>query len=833
MARLLGLGPLRLDIDAGALTHGDRVLPLGRRGVALLHALATQAGQYVSKARLMEAVWPGLIVGDNNLTVQIAAIRRVLSEVAGGEAWIETLARRGYRYIGPAALDEAPPGPGGRIAREQPALVGRHRELEAVTDLLAQHRLLTLTGPGGIGKTRLAQALAADPPGDFPDGVFTAFLDSVTDAALVPSVLARVLHVNEGAESLADTLARHVARRRMLIVLDNCEHVAPAASHLATALLAASEGLRIVATSREPLRAAEEHRYEVPPLALPQEGAAGNAILAADAVRLFVARARAQRADLALTPGRIATLATICSRLDGLPLAIELAAARVRSLSLEQIVERIDDRFRLLTGGTGARMSRQQTLRATLDWSYDLLAMDECVVLRRVAVFEGGFDLDAAGAVASDDELDAHAVVDVVQRLVQRSLVVREQRAAGERYRLLETTRAYAREKLGEADEAGSVRARHAAHYERFFAPAPGDWSHLPDARWMDRYLPELDNARAAVAFSYTAEGSAATGVALTATSHRLWRLYALRMESRERLDAALARIGPDTPPGIVGALWAWVGNWWDANTPQGMLEATERAVRAFEQAGDIDAKLDAAFFRIHLLSLTGHFDAARDAIAALPPFDEASLSPRTACSWNSAQGYFHVLTGNRVGGIGFMERALAIARAHGFERITIQLLANIADVAWTENDSLRAEAHVREGLALAPRLPMPSEAVITCQFNLIGLLVERKELGEALDVARRCNAFRNDMAVAWQGIDHLALRCALGGRLEDAVRLAGYADARHAAMSARRQPNEGRARDRLGTLLHGGIDPDRRAALLAEGALLSDDAACALALAG
>src|SRR5271154_7415659 len=350
------------------------------------------------------------------------------------------------------------------------SFVGREEELPQLRGLLAENRLVTLTGAGGGGKNRLATQIAAQLAGEFGDGVRYVDLAPITDPGLVPVTMARALGLpDQPGRSTMDTLTRFVADRHMLVVLDNCEHLLDASAALVEALLGAAPRLTLLATSREPIGVAGELSWRVPSLPLADK-----------AIELFSDRARHARHEFAVTDDNVAAVGEICRRLDGLPLAIELAAARVRALSLTEILETLHDRFRLLTGGGRTAVPRQQTLRASVDWSHALLSEPERMLFRRLAVFFGGFDLDAAQAIAGSSDMPRYQVIDMLTLLVDKSLVVADERRGRTRYRLLETVRQYASEKLGESGEAGDVRTRHRDHYTSMAAlldgPASSDY---------------------------------------------------------------------------------------------------------------------------------------------------------------------------------------------------------------------------------------------------------------------------------------------------------------------------------------------------------------------
>jgi predicted ATPase/class 3 adenylate cyclase len=353
--------------------------------------------------------------------------------------------------------------------------VGREQELDELRSTLRSARLVTLTGTGGSGKTRLALQVAADLLEAHPDGTWFVELAGTAEPALVPRMVSSTIGIREQqGRLLLDTLVHHLATQATLLVLDNCEHLLEACAALADRLLRSCARLTILATSREPLEITGEAVCRVPPLAVPAAALApgAEAVAAFEAVQLFVDRAVAAEPRFSLTDANAAAVAAICRRLAGIPLALELAAARLQALTVEQLRDRLEDRFRLLTGGSRTALPRQRTLRATVDWSHDLLTEPEQILLRRLTVFAGGFSLDAAEQVYSDRQVAPEDVLDLLTRLVDRSLVLLETGHASGRYRLLETIREYALEKLGAAGEEPELRQRHLTYCIGFAEPA-------------------------------------------------------------------------------------------------------------------------------------------------------------------------------------------------------------------------------------------------------------------------------------------------------------------------------------------------------------------------
>jgi len=434
-----------------------------------------------------------------------------------------------------------------RLPTQLTSFIGRQAEIKGIRAALGDNRLVTLTGAGGAGKTRLAVQIAANTSTEFADGVWYVDLAPITDPEVIPVTVARALGLPDhpGLPTM-DVLLRFIRDRQMLMLLDNCEHLLDASAEMITGLLAACPALTLLTTSREPIGVAGEVSWRVPSLSLTDE-----------AIELFSDRARRTKPEFRVTAANAETVTEICRRLDGLPLAIELAAARVRALSPNEILDSLHDTFRLLTGGARTAVRRQQTLRASVDWSHALLSEPEQVLFRQLAVFLGGFDLDAAQAVAGGGEVERYQVLDQLTLLVDKSLVVAEDSLHGTRYRLLETVRQYAQEKLGESREGDAVRARHRDHYTAMAAllGALADGDH---ERRIERADAEMDNLRAAFAWS---RESSDTELSLTLASalQPLWLTRGRIQEGLKWLGAALADDSPESANTSAARVWASV----------------------------------------------------------------------------------------------------------------------------------------------------------------------------------------------------------------------------------------------------------------------------------
>lgn len=467
----LVFGRFRFIIPSRELSADGIPIALGSRAREVLSVLIEARGELVTKDELLSRVWPTTIVEENNLQFQISSLRKALGP---DRDLIRTVSGRGYRFVAEVAV-EGPrtrrdpdervfDQPGATIIELHPALsagclpapasdlVGRETHLLDLSALVAANRLVTLVGAGGIGKTRLAIEVARRLQPTF-DGVWVAKLGALSDAGLVPGAVASAIGL--GGETISPArLAASLGARPRLLVLDNCEHVVDAAASIAETLLHACASLRVIATSREPLRAEGEWVYRAPPLDVPPEGEEDlEAVLQHSAARLFIERMRAAAPAICLGPSVATATTTICRRLDGIPLAIELAAARAATLGVEALAARLDDRLSLLTDGRRTAPARHQTLRATLDWSHALLSQPERVVMRRLAVFAGDFTMEAAALASGFGEIGAAEALQCLASLVAKSLVAADLGGPAPRYRLLETMRAYAMDKLTECGE--------------------------------------------------------------------------------------------------------------------------------------------------------------------------------------------------------------------------------------------------------------------------------------------------------------------------------------------------------------------------------------------
>jgi len=647
----VGFGRFRVLPHRRELLVDGQPAKLGGRAFDILLALIEARGAVVSKNALMARVWPGRVVEENNLQSHISALRAALGR---DREVIRTVSGRGYQFVGeilalPEGGDDraslgpkaADPGalPPTNVPEPVSELIGREDELAEVVNLMGAHRLVTLTGAGGIGKTRLAVALARELRPHFADGVAAA------------------VGLELGGEASVQNVAQRLAGRRLLLVLDTCEHVIEIAASMAEAALGAGPELRILATSRELLKAEGEWVYPVSPLAVPTAEVEQGDFVEYGAIRLFLERARAANPRFAPDRPLVELIAAICRRLDGIPLAIELAAARASALGVEGIAARLDDRFHLLTGGKRTALPRHQTLRATLDWSYELLTEPERVILRRLAVFAGPFSLEAATAVAADPETELASVVENLASLVMKSLVTTEGDGAVARYRLLDTTRAYATEKLDESGQRDSLGGRHAEYYRDVFERAETEVLARPASEWLADYAPEIDNLRSALDWAFSPHGGdVSVGIALTAAAVPLWVYLSLVDECRRRVERALTA--------LVAAARS------DACLEMKLQAALGESLR---QVGGAVTEMESAWTRtLELAKGTGNVDYELRALVGLWMFrDQGSLAlarqfaagaktPADRLIGDQMIGHSYFIQGNQSSARRHLERAIA-----------------------------------------------------------------------------------------------------------------------------------------------------------------------------
>jgi predicted ATPase/DNA-binding CsgD family transcriptional regulator len=713
--------------------------------------------------------------------------------------WAERLGSTSTRSLGlVATLDGV-----NNLPAQVSSFIGRGAELAAVRVLVAGSRLVTLTGAGGAGKTRLALRVAAGLADGAGDGVWFADLAPLRDPDLVAVTVADVLGVRqEPSRPVLDTLVEAIGGRSLLVLLDNCEHLIGACAKLADALLRGCPNLALLATSREPLGIGGEYVYRVPSLGLPGDGDQPAAIRASEAVRLLADRAAAQGVPLAPDEEGAEVAGRICRRLDGIPLAIELAAARLRMLPAGELETRLDERFAILTGGSRAGLARQQTLRAMVDWSWELLNPAERAVLARLSTFAGGFGLAAAEAVAAGPDVPAAEVAGLLGALVDKSLVQFGDAGAGPgRYRLLETVRQYA---AGRLDAPGPAEAQAArlAHRDYYLALAEAAAPHLmaPDqAAWLDRLDAELGNLRTAIAFSLT-QPDLEPGLQLAASLRVFWGIRGHAAEGsdvlRALLDAPAAR-GATLPRAraldTAAHLLQQTGDYATAG------DYCEEALAIARAAGDERLIAELLHERAWLLVRHGQPGAAlpliEQGLGLARRLGELHLTVRLV----SARGYAANVEGDHAGAARDAAEALRLSRQAGDRLQAGTMLTNLSDIELAAGDLDAARRHLAEALDIARSLNARVSAVIaTFNLGLAEYLSGSPDaagalFAESLDLARRMG-MRRHYAYALIG---LALAGRGGADPGWSARLHGAADQALADLGHALAPLEGRLADR------------------------------------
>jgi predicted ATPase/DNA-binding winged helix-turn-helix (wHTH) protein len=783
----LCFGHFELHPAERVLRVNGEPVTVGSRAFDLLLALAQRHERLVTKQELLDLVWPGLVVEEHNVATQVSTLRKLL-----GAGAITTLPGYGYRLTvqrnaapagaaAPGPPQGEPPAPRHNLPVPRTRFIGRESALADLARLLPSTRLLTLTGIGGCGKTRLALQLAQQQRSAFAGGTWFVDLAPLKDGDRVAATCAAVLGLpDEGDKPLVDRLRERLAASPTLLVLDNCEHVIDGAAALVEALLAADHPTEttvpttIVATSREGLGVAGEQIYPVRSLSLPATADLA-AVQAAEAVRIFVDRAQLALPDFVIGIDNAWPIVEICRRLDGIALAIELAAARVTMLPLAEIATRLDDRFRLLTGGSRA-LPRHQTLQAAMQWSYELLAAAEQRMLRQMAVFADGWALQSAAQVAQTaDEYEALALLTVLH---DKSLLVvdREVRDGRPRYRMLETVRQYALERLNACGEGEAARGRHVACFVAMAEEADSQVRGPDQDLWMSRFKQEHENLVAALTWCCEGPLDPQAGLRLAAATGYYWGWNSV--ELGDRLTRAALEHDPAAAP-----------------TP-----AREGTLRALARLSEFRGRFDEAL----------HF--AQQALAVA-----RQLAAPHPLAWALNA------VGSALGAAGHIERALlaeqealALARQLHDDVLLFTLLNNTATHQQRAGHSEAAELSYREALELARRHVGRVGRVVLLD-NLIRLLVARGELDEARQFAIECLPLARDEKVSVDLLEATIGLAARHGEHAVAARFWGAADRQLLAWGYRHEPGE---LEHLAPLLEG----SRRA--LGDGAFAAAEAA-------
>jgi len=784
----ISFGPYRLLAAQRLLLEGDTPVRLGSRAFDTLAALVGRAGEVVGTEELIARVWPQTFVEESNLKVQVSALRRALGDGHAGNRYIVTVPGRGYNFVAPVNLEEPPRAslpptiaPAGvhNLPLAVTRMIGREETVTALISRLSRQRLVTILGPGGIGKTTVALAVAERMIESYEHGVWLVDLASLGDPRLVPSAVASVLGLEIHAEDTSPALVASFRNKRMLLLLDNCEHVIDAAANLAETILGDAPGVNILATSREPLGAAAERGYRLRPLGGPQPSSGLTAVEAAafPAVQLFVERVSAVVEDFALTDANAPLIGEICRRLDGLPLAIEFAAPRVEVLGIEGVAAHLDDRLPALGARRRTAMPRHRTMRAVVDWSYGLLSEDERRFFRALAIFAGGFTVEAAAAVVPETAKTRIDAIDRLADLVAKSLVVADVSGVQPRFRLLDTTRACAIEQLEESAESERIAHRHAEYYRELLETAA---TAAAAGNLAAGFAAEIDNLRAALVWAFSDGGNPSIATALASASAQLLLELSLLGECQKWTSKALALLSPEengTRREMVLQVASAISSRFTTGTTEEEVHSRlTRALELAEQFNDADYKLRILHVHCSCYAWRGDLRAALAIARQCEAFAASVTDPFAQPMADRMLGIVQFYLGDLTSARAHLERALdrfprrndllrfgadprLVALSHKSDILWLQGLADQAlQLARTSLDEARTLGHP---LALCNALV--SLAIISIRVGDIeksaGWIEELRDQAEkhalnaynicAVGLAGQLSAMRNDNATA------------------------------------------------------------------------------------
>ena len=819
-------GEFRLLPQEQQVLRGGAAVALTARAFSLLLVLVESAGQLLSKDVLMQNVWAGLVVEENNLAVQIGVLRKLL-----GADSIVTVPSRGYRFtLNVQATAPVPPKPvSGNLPVATGLLLGRDADLLALHAHRQQHRLVTVVGAGGIGKSRLALAAARAEVGRWRDGVWWLELAGLRDPALLALSMAQTLGLglqgrDAGPSALATTLAGHEA----LLVIDNCEHVLDAAAELVERLLQAAPGLCVLATSQEPLRLSCEQQYRLNPLDVPRDAATPDA-RSFSAVALLVSRVRAAVPQFSLSDDDLPLAIDLCRRLDGLPLAIELAAARIPMLGLRTVHDHLDERFRLLTTGSRTALPRHQTLHAALAWSHGLLDDPQRGVFMRLGVFSGGFTMALVQALCAQDGMDQWVVLEQLAALVEKSLVVLDS-GPGSRYRLLESARAYALEQLAAVGMTPMCQQHHALTMLGFVRGV--DDANLDGALRTDEYaarmLPELDNLRAAYAWADGPGGDRQVAIGLAA------HVGSLIDYSLEFVAWLLAQRPHVERGGVSNATAArfWRGlaamNMVGYLSVADQLCAAERCAVLYRALG-LPKRIFTALRRVAVwaVSLDNHERAG----AALDEAQAVMLpdwSPEFQIELLRGRAVLASHAGQLDTALALNQEALRLARDVMADwRLEVMQQTNVADLLWEAGRYAEAADMLGELIRRLYQQPASDYELMDALESRLWILSEAGEKDSAIAVAREAlPVLRRMPRFSLVGCAHLLLHL---GRPEDAARVLGAHAARARAGLGHLHVNPARLLRSAEAGVQAALPPERLLALRSNGEGLDSIGVCAL----
>jgi predicted ATPase/DNA-binding winged helix-turn-helix (wHTH) protein len=674
-------GPFRLLAAERRLEKNGKPVRLGGRALDLLIALVERAGEVVSNRDILERVWRGVTVDESSLRFHVKNLRRALADDQRDAPYITNVSGRGYCFsasverLDPvetprsnAAMFDAAPD----LPMRGRAIVGRRDNIEVISREMSRGRLVTIAGPGGIGKTTLAIATAEALRPGFGDAVAFVDLAPIEDATLVLSAVASVLGIAQRADDPMATIVEFLHDRRSLIVLDNCEQVIEAVAALADRILRDTAETHVLVTSREPLRIEGERVHRLMPLECPpvQDRLSAAEAMSYAAVRLLVDRTTDAFGEFSLDDALAPAAAEICRRLDGIPLAIELAAARVEFFGLVGLARALNDMFAVLTQGRRLALPRHRTLRATLDWSYRLLSPAEQAVLQGIAVFRTTFTLESALAVVQGSPITVENAVDAMANLATKSILTADRTGEVTQYRLLESTRVYANEKLASSGKRSEIARRHARHHLNLIETAPANWDSDAGKAWLRLYAGRIDDIRAALDWCFSSADDLPLGLSLIVASARLWFQLSLTLECRDRIESALRRLSqsPNLDVAMEMRLQAALGHalWYSAGEAGQLERAFQRALELADEVGDVPIQLQALWGLWASWRGRGHYRQALAFAERYSMLAQASGDESASLLGDRILGLTHHHLGDQKSARELSERVLRVGRRTG-----------------------------------------------------------------------------------------------------------------------------------------------------------------------
>ena len=846
--------PTALDAVGAAL---DAQLALGKEDFASVDGLRVRMGLHTGYAEERNADYFGppvnrvarLLSVSHGGQVLLAGVTRDLahSDLPAGaslldlgshrlkdltepeQVWQLTIAGLPAEFPALKSLDAIP----NNLPIQQTSFRGRERDLEEVKALLAQRKLLTLFGSGGVGKTRLALQVGAEVLDHYPDGVWLTDFAPITDPELVSSLIAKEIDMPQvEGRRIDESIQQWLRRKKLLLILDNCEHVLEAVAVIANAVIRSCPDVRLLATSRQALGVSGEVVYGLPALAIPEKlaGLSSAEAIEYGAIALFVDRVKAADTRFIFTDDNAPIVAEIFRRLDGIPLAIELAAARVKILSIPNLAQRLNERFKILTGGSRTALPRQKTLSALIDWSYDLLTPQEQMLFIRVGIFAGGFSLDAAAAVCSGENLDEIDILDLLSSLTDKSLVVADTASEQERCHLLESTRAYALEKLTRAGAREQLAHRHAKYFRDQAQEAEKRFGAGSTAAWLASVERELDNYRAVLEWTLKDGHDMALGGAVAGALGQLWFNGGLALEGRYWIGLAQAGLDESMHPQLAARLWRALSG---LSSGKRAHDCAQNALALFQSGSDEKGQAWALHSLAYGLFQTGRLEEAGEvsarALAAMRTLGEKPgvaycLNMQAAIRWNC---------GDVVEARELHAQALAAFKALGNEAGAAGVLANLAELEFGDGQVEQALCLTGEALGIWSR----GKNAIGLALSYLNIAAYRILLGD-VDGARE--AAREGLRSARQAqtpyfiaiaLQHIALLLAMRGEVNDAARLIGYVNVQYKELGSEREATEKWGYEKLITTLHEHLSGAETEKLAAEGAAWSEDRAADEAL--